>query len=106
MATVSKQGTIGEIKLSPSMIDTPTISKEIVEEIIKMMPKEKIEETQPKEVLCKMMIKGKASKLQSIIDQVINTYYRDSNAYQSGFDKELIVTLMIEDGEDKEVKSS
>ena len=90
----------------PKVVDTPVISKEIAEEMVKMMPKEKIEKTQPKEVLCKMMIKGKASKLQSIIDQVINTYYRNSSAYQSGFDKELIVTLMIEDGEEKKVKSS
>jgi hypothetical protein len=87
-------------------VETPILSKEIVEEIAKMMPKEKIEKTPPREVLCKMVIKGKASKLQLIIDNVINTYYRTSSSYQSGFDKELIVTLMIEEGEDKEVKSS
>ena len=87
-------------------VETPILSKEIAEEMVKMLPKEKIEKTQPKEVLCKMMIKGKASKLQSIIDQVINTYYRNSSSYQSGFDKELIVTLMIEDGEEKNVKKS
>ena len=78
-------------------VETPVISKEIA----KMMPKEKIEKTPPREVLCKMVIKGKASKLQLIIDNVINTYYRTSSSYQSGFDKELIVTLMIEDGEGK-----
>ena len=48
------------------------------------------------EVVCKMLIKGKASRLRDIIAKVLDTYYGSGTNYQKGFDTELKVTFMIE----------
>lgn len=49
------------------------------------------------DVLCKMVIKGKASKLVNIIDQVIGTYYKSDSTYSKGFDTDLKLTFMIQE---------
>jgi hypothetical protein len=54
-----------------------------------------------------MVVKGKASNLRNIVDQVFSTYYKSSTNYNRGFDKDLVVTLMIEKGDEEEdVKKS
>lgn len=52
------------------------------------------------EVLCKMAIKGKCSKLRSLVDTVLSTYYASSynanNKHYPEYNPMLKVTLMIE----------
>lgn len=52
------------------------------------------------EVLCKMAIKGKCSKLRSLVDSVLATYYASaynaSNKHYPEVNPTLKVTLMIE----------
>jgi hypothetical protein len=50
-----------------------------------------------KDVLCKMVIKGKASSLVNILQNVLGTYYRSDSTYTKGFDTNLKVTFMIEE---------
>jgi hypothetical protein len=52
------------------------------------------------EVLCKMAIKGKCSKLRTLVDSILGTYYANSynanNKYYPEVNPQLKVTLMIE----------
>ena len=52
------------------------------------------------EVLCKMAIKGKCSKLKILVDTVLSTYYASSynanNKHYPEYNPMLKVTLMIE----------
>lgn len=52
------------------------------------------------EVLCKMVIKGKNSKLRTLVDSVLATYYASSyvsnNKHYPEYNPTLKVTLMIE----------
>jgi hypothetical protein len=52
------------------------------------------------EVLCKMAIKGKCSKLRTLVDSILGTYYASSynanNKYYPEVNPQLKVTLMIE----------
>lgn len=52
------------------------------------------------EVLCKMAIKGKCSKLRSLVDSVLATYYASAynanNKHYPEYNPMLKVTLMIE----------
>ena len=52
------------------------------------------------EVLCKMAIKGKCSKLRTLLDTVLSTHYASSynsnNKYYPEYNPMLKVTLMIE----------
>jgi hypothetical protein len=50
-----------------------------------------------KDVLCKMVIKGKASGLVNILQNVLATYYRSDSTYTKGFDTNLKMTFMIEE---------
>ena len=54
------------------------------------------------EVVCKMLIKGKASRLRDIIAKVLDTYYGTGNSYQKAFDTELKVTFMVEKVKDSQ----
>lgn len=76
--------------------EAETLAK-LKEEIIRMMPKEPVEKEKPKDVLCKMMLKGKASTLNNTISNIMSNFYRSNTSYTKGFDKEVIVTLMVED---------
>lgn len=52
------------------------------------------------EVLCKMAIKGKCSKLRSLVDSILGTYYASSynanNKHYPEVNPQLKLTLMIE----------
>lgn len=92
-------------KDTPSSVKQETIEKLAKNVLINMSNKEL--EKEEREVLCKMVVKGKVSNLRNIVDQVFSTYYKSPSNYNKGFDKELVVTLMIEKGdEEEEVKKS
>lgn len=54
------------------------------------------------EVVCKMLIKGKASRLRDIIAKVLDTYYGGGGTYTKPFDTELKVTFMVEKVKDSQ----
>ena len=76
------------------VVDQSTLQK-----IAEMMPKQKVEETEPKNVLTKMMIEGRADKLLSILTTIMNTYIeKDSYGSVSGSKtKNLVMTFMLEE---------
>ena len=57
------------------------------------------------DVLCKMVIKGKASRLKTIVDKVLDAYYE--SAYTSGgvhhpeINKNLKMTFMIQEAKEE-----
>ena len=69
------------------------LAKNIVTNLSEKDLLKKEEET---DVVCKMLIKGKASKLRDIIAKVLDTYYSGGGTYSKAFDTELKVTFMIE----------
>lgn len=89
-------------KDTPSFVNQETIEK-LAKNVLTNMSNKELEKEE-REVLCKMVVKGKASNLRNIVDQVFSTYYKSSSNYNKGFDKELVVTLMIEKGDEEEVK--
>lgn len=92
-------------KDTPSSVNKETIEK-LAKNVLTNMSNEELKDDE-KDVLCKMVIKGKASNLRNIVDQVFSTYYKSSSNYNRGYDKDLVVTLMIEKGdEEEEVKKS
>ena len=58
-------------------------------------------EEEPTEVVCKMLIKGKATKLRDIIAKVLDSYY-GGGQYQKAYDHELKITFMIEKVKDSQ----
>lgn len=92
-------------KDTPSSVNQETIEK-LAKNVLTNMSNKELEKEE-REVLCKMVVKGKASNLRNIVDQVFSTYYKSSSNYNRGYDKDLVVTLMIEKGdEEEEVKKS
>lgn len=92
-------------KDTPSSVKQETIEK-LAKNVLTNMSNKELEKEE-REVLCKMAVKGKASGLRNIVDQIFSNYYKTSSNYTRGFDKELAVTLMIEKGdEEEEVKNS
>lgn len=90
---------------SPSYVNQETIEK-LAKNVLTNMSNKELEKEE-REVLCKMVVKGKASGLRNIVDQVFSNYYKSSSNYNRGYDKDLVVTLMIEKGdEEEEVKKS
>ena len=81
---------------SPSCVSQETIEK-LAKNVLTNMSNKELEKEE-REVLCKMVVKGKASNLRNIVDQVFSTYYNNNR----GFDKDLVVTLMIEKGDEEE----
>ena len=75
------------------------LAKNIVTNLSEKDLLKKEEET---EVVCKMLIKGKASRLRDIIAKVLDTYYGSGNSYQKAFDTELKVTFMVEKVKDSQ----
>ena len=48
------------------------------------------------EILCKMAICGKASKLRNVVDSMFGTLSGADSRYNKGFDTNIRLTLMIE----------
>ena len=71
--------------------------RELAKNIItNLSEKDLLKKEDETDVVCMMLIKGKASKLRDIIAKVLDTYYGSGTNYQKGFDTELKVTFMIE----------
>jgi hypothetical protein len=89
-------------KDTPSSVNQETIEK-LAKNVLTNMSNKELEKEE-REVLCKMVVKGKASGLRNIVDQIFSNYYKSSGNYTKGYDKDLVVTLMIEKGDEEEVK--
>ena len=81
-------------KDTPSSVNQETIEK-LAKNVLTNMSNEELEEDG--NVLCKMVIKGKASGLVNILQNVLATYYRSDSTYTKGFDTNLKMTFMIEE---------
>jgi hypothetical protein len=95
---------------NPSSVTLPTegvkeetlrqLAKDIVTNLSeKELLKKQEDETEP---LCKMLIKGKASKLINIVSSVLQTYYSSGTSYSKGFDTDLQMTFLIEKVKDSQ----
>ena len=84
-------------EMSSSSVDKAKL-EELAHNVLTNMSKKELEDTEG-DVLCKMVIKGKASSLASILGQVMSAYYKTSGNYTKGFDTNLKITLMIQKGE-------
>jgi len=80
---------------SPSCVNQETIEK-LGKNVLTNMSNEELKDDE-KDVLCKMVIKGKASGLVNIVQNVLGTYYRSDSTYTKGFDTNLKMTFMIEE---------
>ena len=80
---------------SPSCVNQETIEK-LAKNVLTNMSNEELKDDE-KDVLCKMVIKGKASGLVNILQNVLATYYRSDSTYTKGFDTNLKMTFMIEE---------
>lgn len=100
MALMTEDGKY--IDVSSSSVSTETLQR-LAKNVLTNMSEKELNNNEG-DVLCKMVIKGKASKIKNIVDEVLKTYYE--SAYTSGgihhpeINKELKLTLMIQ--EDKE----
>jgi len=81
-------------KDTPSSVNQETIEK-LAKNVLTNMSNKELEEDG--NVLCKMVIKGKASGLVNILQNVLATYYRSDSTYTKGFDTNLKMTFMIEE---------
>lgn len=77
----------------------PTLTKEQVEQlekegyIVTNLGDKKEDEG---EVICKMAICGKASKLKNVVDSMLCTLSGGGTSYSKAFDTQIKLTLMIE----------
>lgn len=100
MAIMTENGKY--IDVSSSSVSTDTLQR-LTKNVLTNMSEKELKKDEG-DVLCKMVIKGKASKIKGIVEEVLKTYYE--SAYTSGgihhpeINKELKLTLMIQ--EDKE----
>ena len=88
----------------PIELKKKAVDESLLEEIISMLPKEKVETTEPKNVLTKMMVEGRADKLLSLISTLLNTYIETDNygSVSNSKTKTLVMTLMLEEKPIKE----
>ena len=90
-------------KDTPSFVNQETIEKLAKNVLTNMSTKERKEDEG--DVLCKMVIKGKASRLKTIVDKVLDAYYE--SAYTSGgvhhpeINKSLKMTFMIQEAKEE-----
>ena len=75
------------------------VDKALLQEVVNMLPNGKIEATEPKNVLTKMMIEGRADKLLELLKTLFGTYIeRDSyGGISASKTKTLVMTLMLEE---------
>lgn len=84
---------------SPSSVNKETLEK-LAKNVLTNMSTKELKEDEG-DVLCKMVIKGKASRLKTIVDKVLDAYYE--SAYTSGgihhpeINKNLKMTFMIQE---------
>lgn len=75
------------------------VDETLLKEISSMLPKDKIEATEPKNVLTKMMVEGRADKLLSLLKTLFNGYIETDNYgnVSNSKTKTLVMTLMLEE---------
>ena len=90
-------------KDTPSFVNQETIEK-LAKNVLTTMSTKELKEDEG-DVLCKMVIKGKASRLKTIVDKVLDAYYE--SAYTSGgvhhpeINKSLKMTFMIQEAKEE-----
>ena len=75
------------------------VDEALLKQVVAMQPQEEIEVTEPKNVLTKMMVEGRADKLLSLLQTLFNSYIERDN-YGNVSDsktKKLVMTLMLEE---------
>lgn len=75
------------------------VDEALLQEVISMLPKGRIEATEPKNVLTKMMVEGRADKLLELLKTLFGTYIEKDNygSISTSKTKTLIMTLMLEE---------
>ena len=81
---------------SPITLSENTIEK-LADNVMTNLSEKELKNNDDGDALCKMVIKGKASKLANIISNVIGTYYKSDSTYSKGFDTDLKLTFMIQE---------
>ena len=83
----------------PKTPQKKAVDEASLKELATMLPKVKIEDTEPKNVLTKMMVEGRADKLLSLLKTLFNSYIEtDIYGNISGSKtKTLVMTLMLEE---------
>ena len=75
------------------------VSQETLEAISKMMPQEKVEETEIGNVACKMMVEGRPDDLTKILKTILETFnVRDTYGnVNNKITKSYVMTFMLEE---------
>ena len=87
----------------PTEPQKKAVDESLLKEMMKMLPKEKVEATEPKNVVLKMMVEGRADKLLEMLKTILPTFV-DRDAYTGNIKsttKPLIMTLMLEEKQEK-----
>lgn len=76
-----------------------TVDEALLKEVISMLPKDKVEVTEPKNVLAKIMVEGRADKLLSLLTTLLSAYIKtdDYGVVSESKTKTLVMTLMLEE---------
>ena len=48
------------------------------------------------EIICKMAISGKASKLSNVVSSIFSTLFSSGGSYSKSFDTQIKLTIMVE----------
>ena len=85
--------------INPAAFKKKAVDESLLKEIGSMLPKEEIETTEPKNVITKMMVEGRADKLLSLLKTLFNGYIENDNYgnVSSAKTKHLVMTLMLEE---------
>lgn len=75
------------------------VDENLLKEVISMLPNGRIEATEPKNVLTKMMVEGRADKLLELLKTLFGTYIERDNygSISASKTKTLVMTLMLEE---------
>ena len=75
------------------------VDEALLKQVVAMQPQEEIEATEPKNVLTKMMVEGRADKLLSLLTTLFNSYIETDNYgnVSESKTKKLVMTLMLEE---------
>lgn len=75
------------------------VDEALLKEAVSMLSKDKVEATEPKNVLTKMMVEGRADKLLSLLTTLFHTYIETDNYgnVSESKTKKLVMTLMLEE---------
>lgn len=75
------------------------VDEALLKQMVAMQPQEEIEATEPKNVITKMMVEGRADKLLSLLKTLFNGYIENDNYgnVSTTKTKHLVMTLMLEE---------